>query len=232
MKTLNLTAPTCWEDLTIRDLSFVVWLRAACLSREERLVAAFCHFTHTKIRSVEDGVIKLKIKKQPFKEAGRLSIEELNSFLPQFTFILDATPENIPNPTRINTHLMDTTFIQYFTADSLFLRYSLQGGRRYVRRAVSALGWHPLWLSNTRCQMVVLWWNSVQRYMKEIYPNVYDDSGAGEICSPFKTHQDIMLLLNDNHPQINASIDASNVHAVLGALNQKISEIKRNEKHQ
>lgn len=68
--------------------------------------------------------------------------------------------------------------------------------------------------------------------MKEIYPNVYDDGGAGEICSPFKTHQEIMLLLNDNHPQINASIDASNVHAVLGALNQKISEIKRNEKHQ
>lgn len=226
---MNLTAPTSWKELSSRDLSFVVWLRSACLSKQEKLIAAFCHFTQTKIKSIAEGVVTLRLSP---KEKGRITVDELRSFLPKFAFLLDEHPEDVPNPTGIDPHLMKATFFQYFTADSLFLRYALQGKRRYMRRAVRALGWHPLWLSNTRRQVILLWWNSVQRYLQQKYPNVYDDSGTGGVCSPFQTHQDIMLLLNDNHPQDNAAIDASNVHAVLGALNQTIIELKSHAKNQ
>lgn len=231
---MNLTAPTSWQEIQSRDLPFVVWLRSACLSQQEKLVAAFCHFTHTKIEGIDEETLMLRTSSMPFRRRDklRISTEQLNAMLPKFAFILEERPEGLPNPTRINAHLIDSTFLQYFTADALFLRYSLQGGRRYVRRAVSALGWHPLLLSNTRCQVILIWWNSVQRYLQQLYPYVYDDSGAGVVCSPFKTHQDIMLLLNENHPQNNAAIDAANVHAVLGALSQTITEMKKNERHQ
>lgn len=61
---MNLIAPTSWKELSSRDLPFVVWLRSACLSKQEKLITAFCHFTHTKIKSIAEGVVTLRLSRK------------------------------------------------------------------------------------------------------------------------------------------------------------------------
>lgn len=62
-----------------------------------------------------------------------------------------------------------------------------------------------------------------------MYPNMFAKSGSGGERNPFKTLQEIHLLLNDDRPQDNEKIDDSRLHDVLSALDSKIEKLKRRE---
>lgn len=63
-----------------------------------------------------------------------------------------------------------------------------------------------------------------------MYPNVFAKSeGSGGVYNPFKSLQEMHLLLNDDRPQDNEKIDDARLHDVLSALDSKIEKLKRRE---
>lgn len=61
-----------------------------------------------------------------------------------------------------------------------------------------------------------------------MYPNVFAPSNGGEF-NPFKSLQEMHLLLNDDRPQDNERIDNARLHDVLSALDSKIEKMKIRE---
>lgn len=108
-----------WADLTPEQLTFVCGLLSGGLTREEVLVAAFCHLCGVKLQRNGDDYWLLN-----GKERTPIGILAIGDFSSRFSWILDDEPVEPPCPFGIDRYLIDTTFEHYFRADALMLHYS------------------------------------------------------------------------------------------------------------
>lgn len=235
MKTINLTIPTTWRELTKKQLRQVANVMNEKFTREEALFLLFCLFTgirrceikHTLFDGkAEEGQEKYRFA-DPEGNTFYLEMWQIAHYCDMLSFLIDTAPCDIVNPTKVDGHLLDTSFGDYFHADSLFYGYSLTKGTNLVLQAMKDLGDDRESINEDEATMLHIWWRGVQEYLKQQYPNVFAEGDGTSPYDPLETRKNIMLMLNDNRPQDNEAIEKANVHDVLAALDSKIEQNKQ-----
>lgn len=238
--TINLTIPRSWKEVTLPQLRILARHSLRAMPREESATALFCKLAGVKIinqpslagKAPKDGLLCRDRKGHKFIIHGW----QMSEFARMLDWYFDEVPVDIVTPARVDRQLMETTFGRYFHADALLFAAQNGGGKRMVRRALADLGDHRLHLSDAEAVAVMMWWKGFKQWLIDQYPDVFiapeEDKGKHEapgLYSPIKIRQNIMLLLNDGHPQDNDAIENSNVHDVLSALQHQIEVAKKEE---
>lgn len=222
---IDLKAPTRWGELTLDQLRMVVETLLLHLTEEERLVVLLCQLTG--IRRYADEENKFVADDgQDF----RLRDYELADFCGRLRWLIDTVPDELPNPTKKDPYLRDITFGDWFEADTQFRLYESDHDLSHFNIILPKLDEEPRELAEAEAVVLKLWWNSVMGKIGHMYPHVFAKSeGGGVGFNPFKSLQEMYLLLNDDRPQENEKIDNARLHDVLSALDSKIAKLKARE---
>lgn len=226
---INLTVPTRWGELTVEQLRMVAETLLLHLTREERLVVLLCQLTGIRCYADEENKF-VTADGQDF----RLRDYEIADFCERLRWILDTIPDELPNPTKMDDYLCDMTFGDWFEADTHFRLYEDDHDLAHFETILPKLGMEPHEPDEVEAEMLRMWWNTVMGQIGPEYPNVFAKTnpatGSGGCrFDPFKSLQEMHLLLNDDRPQENERIDNSRLHDVLSALDSKIAKLKARE---
>jgi hypothetical protein len=134
-------------------------------------------------------------------------------------------------PWKWDRHLLDTSFGDWFHADAQMLGFALDGNPERLKGAMKDLGDPPETLEPSDITLLLRWYECFKDYLQQTYPLVFQkaEPGANSPTSPIEARQNIMLMLNEGHPQDNEAIEKTNVHDVLAALQHKIEYAKQIE---
>ena len=236
---IDLHTPTCWKELTTEQLCHVVEMGLKGLRREEYLLVLFCHFAGLKMIATKGQSDEKTVVRTKFKCGDTVfSLEDwqVSDFCGRLAFVVDEPmPIDVQWPFKWDRYLMDTTFGDWFHADAMMLGFALEGDIERLKGAMKDLGdpHDDLKPDSPDFVLMLRWYDLFKGWLQERYPFVFQkaDSSTGSefVGSPIETRQNIMLMLNDGHPQDNEAIENSNMHDVLAALQHKIEEAKRIE---
>lgn len=222
---IDIKAPLSWNELSLSDLKHVAYVMMLPeLDRTHASILLFCKLAGLKMKKNIAGSVFFKKGKLKFI----LEPYQLMDFSQRFNYIFDEKPCDIVNPTKINSHLIDVKFGDYYFADAMMMRYQFTGEKKFVRQALKALGQRTIYLSKMKAQMIWIWWMGVQSYLQDLYPLVFPKGGDDSSDkTSYQILQDIYLMLNENRPQDNSLIADSELHSVLSALQNKIEQYNR-----
>lgn len=221
---IDLKAPESWQEVTAEQLRVIAELSREGLEREAFLVMLLCCLTGMRMVKRKDGLL-FRYEKTTFS----LADWQLRDFCERLAFAFDEKPANIVCPFSWNRHLMDTTFGKWFHADAMMLRYYMTGETDCVKTAMADLGEKMENVSQVDIDLMQLWWSDFDTWLTGQYPLVFEKNGDVDSYSPVEARKNIMLMLNDSHPQDNERIEESNLHDVLAALQHKIEHAKEIE---
>lgn len=131
---IDLKAPLSWQELTAEQVRAVARITHGGLLREECLIALFCELCGVSLSRKGD-----RLMLQHGDMATPIDIVVLGDLSSRFSWILDTKPFDIACPFDFDTHLMDTTFGEYFHADALILRYAISQEMEWMRKAFADL---------------------------------------------------------------------------------------------
>lgn len=223
---INLTAPTKWSELTADQFRMVVKTMLLHLTESERLFVLLCQLTGIRRYADEDNKFVTE-DGQDF----RLQDYEIVDFCDRLRWLLDdKEPDDLPNPTKKDAFLRDISFGDWFEADTHFRLYEEDHDLSHFAIILPKLDEAPHEIDEAEAIVLKMWWNCVMGKIGPMYPNVFAKAdGKGGSFNPFKSLQEMHLLLNDDHPQENEKIDNSRLHDVLSALDSAIEKLKRRE---
>lgn len=222
---IDIKAPLSWNELSLKDLKKVAYVMLLPeLDRTHASILLFCKLADLRMKKNVAGSVFFKKGKRSFI----LEPYQLMDFSQRFSYIFDEKPCDIVNPTKIDSHLIDVKFGDYYFANAMMMRYQFTGEKKFVRHALKTLGQRTLYLSRTKAQMIWIWWTGVQSYLQDLYPLVFPKGGDDSSDkTSYQILQDIYLMLNENKPQDNSLIADSELHSVLSALQNKIEQYNR-----
>lgn len=223
---INLTAPTKWSELTADQFRMLVKTMLLHLTESERLFVLLCQLTGIRRYADEDNKF-VTADGQDF----RLQDYEIVDFCDRLRWLIDDTePDDLPNPTKRDDYLRDISFGDWFEADTHFRLYEEDHDLSHFDIILPKLDEAPHEIDEAEAIVLKMWWNCVMGKIGPMYPNVFAKAdGKGGAFNPFKSLQEMHLLLNDDHPQENEKIDNSRLHDVLSALDSAIEKLKRRE---
>ena len=232
--TIDLHTPTCWKELTTEQLREVVELALMGLHREEYLLVLFCKFANVVMlvgSSTDPEAVKNRFRDSEGQEF-ELEDWQVAEFCGRLAFVLDEQmPMEVAWPWKWDRHLLATSFGDWFHADAQMLGFALDGNPERLKGAMKDLGDPPETLEPSDITLLLRWYECFKDYLQQTYPLVFQKSepGANSPTSPIEARQNIMLMLNEGHPQDNEAIEKTNVHDVLAALQHKIEYTKQIE---
>lgn len=232
--TIDLHTPTCWKELTTEQLREVVELALMGLHREEYLLVLFCKFANVVMlvgSSTDPEAVKNRFRDSEGQEF-ELEDWQVAEFCGRLSFVLDEQmPMEVAWPWKWNRHLLATSFGDWFHADAQMLGFALDGNPERLKGAMKDLGDPPETLEPSDITLLLRWYECFKDYLQQTYPLVFQkaEPGANSPTTPIEARQNIMLMLNEGHPQDNEAIEKTNVHDVLAALQHKIEYAKQIE---
>lgn len=232
--TIELHTPTCWKELTTEQLREVVELALMGLHREEYLLVLFCKFANVVMlvgSSTDPEAVKNRFRDSEGQEF-ELEDWQVAEFCGRLAFVLDEQmPMEVAWPWKWDRHLLATSFGDWFHADAQMLGFALDGNPERLKGAMKDLGDPPETLEPSDITLLLRWYECFKDYLQQTYPLVFQkaEPGANSPTSPIEARQNIMLMLNEGHPQDNEAIEKTNVHDVLAALQHKIEYAKQIE---
>ena len=232
--TIDLHTPTCWKELTTEQLREVVELALMGLHREEYLLVLFCKFAKVVMlvgSSTDPEAVKNRFRDSEGQEF-ELEDWQVAEFCGRLAFVLDEQmPMEVAWPWKWDRHLLATSFGDWFHADAQMLGFALDGNPERLKGAMKDLGDPPETLEPSDITLLLRWYECFKDYLQQTYPLVFQkaEPGANSPTSPIEARQNIMLMLNEGHPQDNEAIEKTNVHDVLAALQHKIEYAKQIE---
>ncbi len=232
--TIDLHTPTCWKELTTEQLREVVELALMGLHREEYLLVLFCKFANVVMlvgSSTDPEAVKNRFRDSEGQEF-ELEDWQVAEFCGRLSFVLDEQmPMEVAWPWKWNRYLLATSFGDWFHADAQMLGFALDGNPERLKGAMKDLGDPPETLEPSDITLLLRWYECFKDYLQQTYPLVFQkaEPGANSPTTPIEARQNIMLMLNEGHPQDNEAIEKTNVHDVLAALQHKIEYAKQIE---
>lgn len=232
--TIELHTPTCWKELTTEQLREVVELALMGLHREEYLLVLFCKFANVVMvigSSTDPEAVKNRFRDSEGQEF-ELEDWQVAEFCGRLAFVLDEQmPMEVAWPWKWDRHLLATSFGDWFHADAQMLGFALDGNPERLKGAMKDLGDPPETLEPSDITLLLRWYECFKDYLQQTYPLVFQkaEPGANSPTTPIEARQNIMLMLNEGHPQDNEAIEKTNVHDVLAALQHKIEYAKQIE---
>ena len=112
--TIDIKAPLTWNELSLSDLKHVAYVMLLPeLDRTHSSILLFCKLAGIKMKKNIAGSVFFKKGKLKFI----LEPYQLMDFSQRFNYIFDEKPCDIVNPTKIDPHLIDVKFGDYYFAN-------------------------------------------------------------------------------------------------------------------
>ena len=227
MKTVNISYPTCWEEVTSQQLLVIASALQKKLPRNTMLLYLLCHLSGLRVvyskSTLPDGSFLFSLRNKPFS-IFRMGADIVATACKDLEYILDSIglPE-CPIP-GINKSLYDIPFENYYTANALFCAYTQNNEPAYLRESASILAGkkQPKKLLNA----YALWFTGLQHHLKVMYPHVFAEGEQSDV-TPAKQLHDLLSILNKDEPHLDKQIMQADVHSVLTALNNKLMKIQQ-----
>lgn len=232
METLDLRFPESWEDISSSQLKFIAKIGLKELTREEFLLKLLCKFTGLKVEYIPEELDSntdycFTMPKKHFWNKKKLLFIPISTIVEacqKFEYVIDQIGILNLSPIKgVSNKLYDIQFEHYYFCDSLISRYQSTQDKKHLKKAVSELtGKRCLRIEKRKAYMIIIWWNGVRKFLTEKYPYVFSSDGSGSDSSPIEVYIQLLSIINNNRPDANKAIAATDLHSVFISLNNKL----------
>lgn len=198
--TINLTLPTCWQELTPAQMRYVFFLLSQNYSADEVKTFCLCRFGGLQVlERTEDGYL---VKHE--QNIHRITAVQVAEQLPHLAW-LDAVPlvplrlPGIGRHKAVAADLSGVPFADYLALDNLYTGY-LQTQRNDLLRDMAAILYkaEKITLTDEEAISVFYWFASLKAYYQRRFPYLFSastDSGnllgdAGSTAQRLQTAMD------------------------------------------
>ena len=252
MRTINLTSPQNWQELTPKQLLFISDLYLNKYEESEFLTRALIGLAGLipvphKIEAAEmELLFSFRTSEEnPFQ----LTTAEMHEMSTRLKWLLESpglcTPPDLLEYIPVNNRLFGVPLEQYLLADAHYIRFAKTKDRSILDKFAAALyrdnedeqwsdrAWKKRIPEFARLDLpelnaVFIWFTGVKAYIMSKYPYVFPgtDGGRDKAClvSPDETILQLLANLNDGDVTRNRLIMETHVHEVLYELNLKIEQ--------
>lgn len=250
MRTLHLTLPRHWGQLTEKQLIYFSRLLLAKVPEPELLARCFMKFSGLFLIQHNPKIVKERDRdvlcyEYTKKGEGKslIDVDTFTDLVSRLDWMVEGVKifHNIAQIKRYhgcNYKLFDITLEQYLIADNMYLAYAKTNDLQYLNRMVAVFyrkrsdkwqeGEHlTAWAKRfAKVDMAVkysvfLWFTGVKSWLIIKYPNIFSGPG-GEVSSPTDSIMCILSALSEGDVTKNAEIKRTNVHEALDVLNKKL----------
>ena len=221
---INLTYPTSWSEVKREHLLILGKLMTKQLTREELLFDLLCKIAGIKPLlkpGMDEGSISAEYL---FKMKGKgrfwMPVSIIRQACEELNFILDTVGLPECPILSVNTKLHGISFKAYYFADNYLARYhTTQEVQMMNMMHYSLTGKKIKSLAPYEISAYVIWWCGLKDFLKNTYPEVLKEETESSDKSPADILQELLSILNQNHPDKNEDILNADVHAVFHSLN-------------
>lgn len=234
-KTIDIKYPTCWEEVRREHLMILGRLFCSKMTREELLFELLCRISgiHPLIepgRNEDTPQAQFLFKK---KGEGRFWMPAwmLAQACQQLSFIIDSIGLPECPILSVNSKLHGVSFKSFYFADAYICRYQTTKETAIILQAYKELTGRKIKkISPVEINALLIWWAGIKEYFKHTYPEVFRETGEEQTeKTPADTLVEVLSVLNKNEPGKNPQILASDVHAVMTALNNTYLIAKKHD---
>ena len=247
MRTINLTSPQNWQELTPKQLLFISDLYLNKYEESEFLTRALIGLAGLipvphKIEAAEmELLFSFRTSEEnPFQ----LTTAEMHEMSTRLKWLLESpglcTPPSLGKYIPVNNRLFGVPLEQYLLADAHYIRFAKTKDRSILDKFAAALyrnKENELWndqawknripkfskRSMAELNAVFIWFTRVKAFIMAKYPYVFPNStGSGGESAPDEQILQLLANLNGGDVTRNRLIMETHVHEVLFELNLKI----------
>lgn len=228
---IDLKYPTSWGEVTKDHLLILSTLFLFSRTREDLLFELLCKITGIKLK-IKPGLDEdTPAAEYFFKKKGvsfSLPISTIRTACEELSYMIDTVGLPECPILSINNKLYGISFKQYYFADAYMYRYHQTKDLNVFCSMYEALTGRKIKrLSPAEILSISIWWTGLKDYLKNKYTNVFAEGEGVEEKSPAETLHEILSVLNNDHPQEDTLILASDAHAVLSALDNIYLKAKK-----
>lgn len=248
LRTLQLTLPTCWGDLTPGQVVRVAYYLSLGLDESEFLVRLGIDLAGLQPHGStvgSDGEIRYVYYHRPVGNVT-LTAEHLAAIASALKWVTDvpepmAAPD-IPGYGQPDRDLFGITLEQFLVADAAYTEYIRSKESRALLMLAASM--YPRsgrfsaetlerdapamqYLFGYRLEAIVLWFTGAKRLLMRKYPCVFSEEEAGSEIPQEDVLLGLLSSLNNGRIVDNEKIKRTDVHEVFYELNQKIKASKR-----
>lgn len=249
MRTINLTSPQGWHELTPGQLLLVSGLYLQKYEASEFLTRALIGLTGlTPVpHKVEADEMELLFSfRYPGENTFQMTASEMHEKASRLKWLLESpglcTPPNLIKYIPVNNRLFGVPLEQYLLADAHYIRFAKTQDRSILDKFAASLyrqneneSWSNLaWkkriphftlMSMAELNAVFIWFTGVKAYIMSKYPYVFPASTeSGGESAPDEQILQLLANLNGGDVTRNRLIMETHVHEVLFELNLKIEQ--------
>lgn len=249
MRTINLTSPQEWHELTpeqlliVSDLYLHKYEEPEFLTRALVLLTGLTPVAH--MVKVDEARLMFAYKNTEEKPFF-LSVDEVQEMANRLKWLLESpgicTPPKLGKYIPVNNRLFDVQLEQYLLADAHYIRYAKTKDLNILEKFAASLyrrneeeQWsNQQWrkripqfskMSMVELNAVFIWFTGVKAFIMNKYPYVFPPSnGSVSEVSPDEHILRLLANLNGGDVTRNRLIMESHVHEVLYELNLKIEQ--------
>ena len=232
---INLIYPTSWDQVTKDHLLILGELMEKTMTREELLFSLLCKITGIKPLIAQGENENTPEAKFHFSKDGKkfkMDAWMIRQASEELLFMIESIGLPMCPIDNISNKLYDLKFEAFYFADAYMTMYQSNKKKDYILSFYSSLTGRKIRsISPAEINAITIWWCGLKTFLKETYPDVLKESE--DDCSdksPADMLYEVLSILNNNEPQKNKEILASDVHAVMHSLNN-IFKASKNAKH-
>lgn len=197
--TIDLTLPTCWQDLTPKQLRYVFFLLTQDYSAAEVKTFCLCRFVGLRILSREEDAYLVSLDQRTF----RLTAQQVAEQLPRLDWLdtLPLYPVRLPQigrHTAIAPDLAGLPFADYLALDNLYQGF-LQTHRTDLLQEMAAILYNAksIMANEEESLSVFYWFAAVKALYARRFPSLYADTPAANLLSAETTKQHLQAAMDN-----------------------------------
>lgn len=248
MRTVNLTSPQGWHELTPDQLLLISELYLCKYEAAEFLTRALVGLTGLipVPHQIEAAEMELLFSfRAPEENPFQLTSAEMHEMAYRLKWLLESiglcTPPSLGKFIPVNNRLFGVTLEQYLLADAHYIQFAKTQDRLMLGKFAAALyrsdeneqwsdqAWKkriPYFVPMTMPELnaVFIWFTGAKAFIMAKYPYVFPQASHPELVSGSPDEQILQLLVSLNGGDVtrNRLIMETHVHEVLFELNLKI----------
>ena len=202
MITLNLTLPTCWQELTLSQLRYVFFLLSQNYSADEVKTYCFCRFGGLKVLERTDTGYRVLYNNNPHIITALQIAEQL----PRLAWLdeLPLVPVRLPNIGKhkaVSADLTGVPFSDYLCCDNLYQGY-LQTQRNDLLTEIARILYRTpdITLTPEEEISVFYWFSSLKAYYHRRFSYLFstEPTQGGNLLSSMETTEMKLQTAMDN----------------------------------
>lgn len=255
MRTIKLTSPQGWHELTPEQLLLVSDLYLQKYEESEFLTRALIGLTGLipVPHQIEAAELELLFSfRTPGENPFQLTAAEMHEMASRLKWLLESpgvcTPPDLGKYIPVNNRLFGVPLEQYLLADAHYIRFAKTQDRSILDKFAASLyrrneneqwsdqSWkkripHFTLMSMAELNAVFIWFTGVKAFIMAKYPYVFSASASTGSADVAPDEQILQLLANLNGGDVtrNRLIMETHVHEVLFELNLKIENSQNHQ---